>query len=76
MATNAQRQAAYRARHREAGGGRINMAVTAQAEFALRRLARHYCVTQRAMLERLIGEAESEVTGKLSGADYRLYVRD
>jgi hypothetical protein len=52
------------------------VAVTAQAEFALRRLARHYCVTQRAMLERLIGEAEAEVTGKLSGADYRLYVRD
>jgi hypothetical protein len=74
MSSNAERQAAYRRRHSENGGGRINMALSAHAEFALRRLARHYGVTQKATLERLIGEAESAVIATLSVAEYKDYV--
>ncbi len=52
MTTNAERQASYRRRHANAGGGRINHAVSAHAEAGRRRLAKHYGATQRAMLER------------------------
>lgn len=59
--TNAQRQAEYRARHlaRQGGAGeRLNMVVSSDVKRALERLASCYGVTQRAMLERLIAEAE------------------
>ena len=59
--TNAQRQAAYRARHLKAedgGGERLNVVIDLQAKRALERLATCYGVTQRAILERLAAEAE------------------
>lgn len=53
--SSAERQAAYRQRHLkdETGTGeRINLVVDQHAKLALERLATHYAVTQRAMLER------------------------
>lgn len=59
--TPAQRQAEYRARHLkdETGtGARLNMLVDVHAKLSLERLAACYGVTQRAMLERIIRDAE------------------
>ncbi len=59
--TNAQRQAAYRTRHLKDENGtseRISLVVDVHAKRALERLTTHYAVTQRAMLETLITDAE------------------
>ena len=62
MATsNAQRQAAYRAKHLKAEnalGERLNLIVDVHAKAALKRLASCYGVTQAAMIERLVLAAE------------------
>ncbi len=61
MATNAERQAAYRARHLkdvDGTGERLNLIVDAKAKRALERLAVHYAVTQRSMIEKLLIDAE------------------
>lgn len=71
--SSAERQAAFKTRHREAGGGRLDVAVSAHAEAALGRLAVHYGLTKRYMLERLIGEAESAVVDELHGDGQKLY---
>jgi hypothetical protein len=58
---NAQRQAQYRARHLldvEGKAERLNTVIELSAKRALERLASCYGVTQRAMIERLISEAE------------------
>jgi hypothetical protein len=64
MATsNAQRQAAYRAKHLkdvDAQGERLNLIIDAPAKRALERLASCYGVTQRAMVERLLLAAEHD----------------
>jgi hypothetical protein len=60
--TNAELQAAYRARHLadEAGRGeRLNAVIDQSAKRALDRLAACYGTTHRAILERLLREAES-----------------
>ena len=67
--TVAERQAAYRQRRPTAGENgerRLNMWVTTGTALALTRLARHRGVTQRAMLERLILEADRKIVGKLA----------
>lgn len=59
--TNAERQAAYRARHlkdEHGKGERLNTLIDLHAKRALERLAACYGVTQRAMLERLLAQAE------------------
>lgn len=59
--SNAERQAAYRARHlrEEAGTGeRLNLVIDLHAKRALERLASCYGVTQKAMLDRLLIDAE------------------
>lgn len=62
MATsNAQRQAAYRAKHLSGldnDGSRLNLIVSDGAKRALERLASCYGVTQRAMLEKVLIDAE------------------
>ncbi|MBK7520108.1 MAG: hypothetical protein IPJ33_19600 [Gammaproteobacteria bacterium] len=61
MATNAERQRAYRQRHLQdvdGSGERLNMVVSVQAKAQLGRLARHHGISQRAMLERLLAAAE------------------
>ncbi|MCG5534246.1 hypothetical protein LRF89_12455 [Halorhodospira sp. 9621] len=59
---SAERQRAYRARRRTAHGGAgerpLNAWVRMEVDLALGRLARRYAVTKRAMLERLILEAD------------------
>ena len=59
--TNAQRQAAYRTRHLkdvEGTGERISLLVDTHTKRALERLAVRYRVTQRAMMQTLIADAE------------------
>jgi hypothetical protein len=59
--SNAERQAAYRARHlkhEDGEGVRLNVVIHFQAKYALERLASCYGVTQAAMLERVIHEAQ------------------
>jgi hypothetical protein len=66
--SGAQRQAEYRQRHlRDETGAleRINLVVPIAAKRQLERLACCYGVTQRAMLEKLLAEAEhSAISGK------------
>jgi hypothetical protein len=53
--TNSERQAEYRSRRNQGEGERrINTWVSVSADLALERLAKHYCVTKRAMIERLV----------------------
>lgn len=59
--SNAQRQADYRARHlksEDASLERLSLLVDLHAKRALERLACCYGVTQRAMLERLVMQAD------------------
>ncbi len=59
--SNAQRQAAYRTRHLKDENGmseRISLVIDSHTKRALERLATHYAVTQRAMLQTLITDAE------------------
>ncbi|AYH43340.1 hypothetical protein [Azoarcus sp. DN11] len=59
MATAAERQAAYRRRRTEGDSDkRLNTWISATASAALDRLARQQATTRRAMLERLILEAD------------------
>ena len=58
--TAAQRQAHYRARRNDGDGERrINSWVTSATDYALDRLAKHHGITRRAILERLIVEADA-----------------
>lgn len=68
MATNAERQRNFRLRHlkdAEGNGQRLNVIVAAPAKRALERVADCYGVTQRAMLERLLLDAEREQLGQI-----------
>lgn len=60
--TAAQRQAHYRARRNDGDGERrINSWVTSGTDYALDRLARRQGITRRAILERLIVEADAAI---------------
>jgi hypothetical protein len=68
--TTAERQAAFRARRATAGDDgngerRLDMWVTTEADLALARLARHYSVTKREMLERLVVRADAAIVRRL-----------
>lgn len=70
--TNSERQAAYRARRAEAGDNgerRLNTWLSTSAALALERLARHHGLTQRAMLERLLLEAQYDATAGMTDDD-------
>jgi len=59
----AQRQAEYRARHLKDVEGnceRLSVIIDIHAKYALERLASCYGVTQKAMLEMLLQEAEND----------------
>ena len=74
--SNAERQAAYRVRHLkdvEGTGERISLLVDTPTKRALERLAVRYGVTQRAMLQTLIADAERALLDTLrpdEQADY------
>ena len=64
MKSNAQRQRAYRERHlkdADGKGERLNTVINLSAKRSLEWLASCYGVTQRALLERIIAQAESDL---------------
>lgn len=66
--SNAQRQAAYRARHlhdEAAGGERLNVVLDASAKRTLERLAACYGVTQRALLQGRLANAQYEALDQI-----------
>ena len=68
MATSAERQRAYRQRQLKdevPPGGRISVIVDAKAKRTLERLATYYELTQRAMLERLLQDAQVALLKRL-----------
>jgi hypothetical protein len=73
MTTSASRQARFRERHREQAGDRINHPVSAHTAAALRRLAIAQRLTRRAMLEKVLAEAESAFVDQLPHEDQQLY---
>ncbi len=73
----AERQREYRARRPFAGENgerQINTWVSTGAALALKRLARHYGITQREMLERLIFDADRLVCVGMSDAQLDAYL--
>lgn len=73
--SNAQKQAAYRARKiKEGDGERLQAVISLHAKRALERLARHHGSTQAATLERLILEEQQRVTAGMDADQHRAYV--
>ena len=63
---SALRQADYRARHNVAAGvWRLNTALSVKAKRSLERMATHRGVSQRALLEQLLIDAEDRALSKL-----------
>ncbi len=73
--TNAQIQAAYRARHIKdsASARRLDLVIDADSVTAIKRLAAHYRVTQRAMLQTIIGDAQQAVLATMDSDRQRAY---
>lgn len=74
--TNAERQAAYRERHFKAVDGgleRLNIALPIAAKARLLRLASCYSVTQRAVLESLLDQAELALLDSLPAKERKQY---
>ncbi len=77
--SNAQRQRNYRDRHLKQAGEkhemleRINQMVSLCAKSSLKRLASYYGVTQRAMLERAIADADNKLINTLTSEQQNDY---
>ena len=77
--SNAQRQRDYRERHLKSLGEeydmleRINLMVSYSAKQSLQRLARYSGITQRAVLEKVLSEAEQRLMDTLSGQQQNDY---
>jgi len=72
--TNAQIQAAYRARNKNREGDRrLDLVIDSASITALKRMAAHYRVTQRTMLQTLIGDAQTALLGSLDGGQQDAY---
>ncbi len=75
--TNAQIQAAYRARLCKdldtASASRMDMVIDSASLMALKRLAAHQGVTQRAMLQKLIDVAQRALLNTLDGDQQDAY---
>ena len=64
---NAKRQAEYRKRHlKEGTAQRLNVILSSDSKLALERLANHYGVTNKELLEQVLLEAQSQL---LAGMD-------
>ena len=77
MATATERQRAYRARRSTAGDNgerRLQAWVTTKVDLALDRLARHHGVTRKAMLEKLIIEADDSIQKDMDDEAFEAYV--
>lgn len=72
--TNAERQAAYRQKHLlEGTDERLNMVLSVSAKRQLERLSKHYGVTQRQMLERLLSQADRDLVVTLTPSEESAY---
>jgi len=75
--TNAQIQAAYRARHckdlETASASRMDMVIDNSSLMALKRLAAHQGITQRAMLQKLIDDAQRALLNTMDGDQQDAY---
>ena len=74
--SNAERQRAYRERHLNDVAGdseRINTVVSMSAKLSLERLASCHGESQRAMLERVIAEAEDTLLSQLTSRKQSKY---
>lgn len=68
--SNAERQSRYKKTRHKANNGdgeyQLNCWITSQAKFALKRLAKHHGITQRAVLEWLLIESDETTWRSLS----------
>ncbi len=73
--TNAQIQAAYRARHYQDADSarRLDLVIDSASMTALKRMAAHQGLTQRAMLQKLIDDAQTALLGTLDGGQQDAY---
>ena len=74
--SNAERQRAYRERHLsdlEGQGERLNAIIKLSTKRSLERLASCYGVTQRAVLEKIIAEAETRLLSRLGAKKQAAY---
>jgi hypothetical protein len=75
--TNAEKQAAYRARRAELGDAvRLNAFIKPEAAEALHRLARHHCVTLADVIGLIAEKAESDALASMSPVKKRKYRAD
>lgn len=74
MATSAERQAVYREQHK-ASGKRLQAWISATADKALDRLARHHGISRRAMLDELIMAVERSTIRTMSEERVSEYMR-
>jgi hypothetical protein len=75
--TNAERQAEYRKNRSTAGENgerRLNTYLSTGSSMNLNRLAKHYGITQREMLEKLITAADKRVTSRMSDEKFNEYI--
>ena len=71
---NAKRQAEYRKRHMKEGSDqRLNVILDLHAKLALERMAKHYGVTNKAMLERALLAAQSQLIKDMNGDQQSAY---
>ena len=74
--SNKQIQSAYRARHLKAiegTGARLDVLIDDSSKTALKRMATHYRVTQRAMLQTLIDEHHKLLTHDMDDAQHKAF---
>ena len=73
--SNAEKQANYRQRKiKEGEGERLQAVISLHAKRSIERLARHYGITQAALIERLAMDEQKRVTDTLEGDAYRVFL--
>lgn len=75
--SNREKQAAFRARHikgDDADRERLHLLVSVPVKRALERIARHHGLSQAAMLERLILDAQDQITRGMDNEQFREFV--
>ena len=71
---NAKRQAEYRQRRlKEGSDQRLNVILDLHAKLALERMAKHYCVTNKNVLERLLLAAQSQLIEQMDAQQQSNY---
>ena len=78
--TSAQRQARYRRRRKYDSDAppedRLDLMIDSVARVALKQLARHHDTSQKAILERLLNDAENDLLNNMPATEqYRYWIR-